>query len=109
MQLKQHLLVVGWGAQSAVLATLGSRLQSKLLYRAGQIVWSITLLALTVVLLTTEPVRHLLFLNERGLPLLTAVIATAVVALQGRKAVLLKDEFLPIYQAMAALGGAGLV
>ncbi len=107
MQLKQDLLVVGWAAQSAMLIALGTRLNSTLLYRAGQIVWGITLVALTVVLTTVEPERHLLFLNERGLPLLATVIATAVVGIYARQTTLLKDEFAPVYQAVATLGGAG--
>lgn len=109
MQLKQDWLVVGWSVQSAVLITLGARLNSKLLHRAAQIVWGITLLALTVVLLVVEPERHLLFLNERGLPLLATVIATAVMAVQGRKTTLLKDELVPLYQAVAVLGGGWLL
>lgn len=71
--------------------------------------WGITLLALTVVLLTVEPQRHLLFLNERGLPLLATVVASAVLAGQARKAALLKDEFVPVYQCVATLGGAWLL
>lgn len=67
--------------------------------------WGFALLALTVVLLVAEPQRNLLFLNERGLPLLATVIATAVMAVQGRKTALLKDELVPLYQAVA--GGAG--
>lgn len=52
-----------------------------------------------------EPQWHLLFLNERGLPLLATVIAIAVMAVQGRKTALLKDELVPLYQAVAVLGG----
>jgi len=109
VQLQQDWLVVGWAVQAAVLVTLGVRLNSTLLYQAGQIVWGITLLALVVVLLTVEPQRHLLFLNERGLSLLATVVASAVLAGQARKTALLKDEFVPVYQCVATLGGAWLL
>ncbi|GIV17063.1 MAG: membrane protein [Armatimonadota bacterium] len=109
MQLKQDWLVVGWSVQSAVLVALGLRLNSPLLHRAGQIVWGFTLLALAAVVLTVEAQRHLLFLNERGLPLLTAVAATAWMAAESRRAQAIKDELAPWYSALAALGGAWLL
>lgn len=109
MQLKQDWLVVGWSVQAAVLLTLGLRLNSPLLHRAGQIVWVIALLALAVVVWSVEASRHLLFLNERGLPLLAAVVATAWMAVESRRTQAIKDELAPWYSALATLGGAWLL
>ncbi|MDW8321495.1 MAG: DUF2339 domain-containing protein [Armatimonadota bacterium] len=109
MQLKQDWLVVGWSVQAAVLVALGLRLNSPLLHRAGQIVWILTLMALAVATLTVEARRHLLFLNERGLPLLAAVAATTWMAVESRRTTALKDELAPWYSALATLGGAWLL
>ncbi|GIV19859.1 MAG: membrane protein [Armatimonadota bacterium] len=109
MQLKQDWLVVGWSVQAAVLVALGLRLNSPLLHRAGQIVWMMSLLALAAVVLTVEAQRHLLFLNERGLPLLTAVAATTWMAVESRRAQAIRDELAPWYSALAVLGGAWLL
>lgn len=109
MQLKQDWLVVGWSTQAAVLVALGLRLNSPLLHRAGQITWGITLLALAAVVLAVEAKRHLLFLNERGLPLLAAVAATGWMAVESRRAQAVKDELAPWYSALATLGGAWLL
>ncbi len=109
MQLKQDWLVVGWSVQAAVLVVLGLRLNSPLLHRAGQIVWALSLVALAVVVLTVEASRHLLFFNERGLPLLAAVVATAWMAAESRRTTALKDELAPWYSALATLGGAWLL
>ncbi|GBC96484.1 hypothetical protein HRbin16_02288 [bacterium HR16] len=109
MQLKQDWLVVGWSVQAAVLVALGLRLNSPLLHCAGQIVWAIALMALAVVVLTVEAERHLLFLNERGLPLLATVAATAWMAVESRRSTTLKDELAPWYSALATLGGAWLL
>jgi uncharacterized membrane protein len=109
MQLKQDWLVVGWSVQAAVLVTLGLRLNSPLLHRAGQIVWVITLLAIAVVVPVAEARRHLLFLNERGLPLLAAVMATGWMAVESRRTKGIRDELAPWYSALATLGGAWLL
>jgi uncharacterized membrane protein len=109
MQLKQDWLVVGWSVQAAVLVTLGLRLNSPLLHRAGQIVWVITLLSLAVVVPGAEVRRHLLFLNERGLPLLAAVMATAWMAAESRRTKGIQDELAPWYSALSTLGGAWLL
>jgi len=109
MQLKQDWLVVGWSVQAAVLVTLGLRLNSPLLHRAGQIVWVITLLAIAVVVPVAEVRRHLLFLNERGLPLLAAVMATAWMAVESRRTTGTQDELAPWYTALATLCGAWLL
>ncbi len=109
MQWKQDWLVVGWSVQAAVLVTLGLRWRSPLLLRAGQIVWVITLLAIAMVVPMAEARRHLLFLNERGLPLLAAVMATAWIALESRRTTGTQDELAPWYSALATLGGAWLL
>ncbi|MGC8784360.1 MAG: DUF2339 domain-containing protein [Armatimonadota bacterium] len=109
VQLKQDWLVVGWSVQAAVLVALGLRLNSPLLHRAGQIVWVIALLALAVVMLSVEATRHLLFLHERGLPLLATVAATAWMAVESRRVTALKDELAAWYSALATLGGAWLL
>ncbi len=109
MQLKQDWLIVGWSVQAAVLVALGLRLNSPLLHRAGQIVWVIALLSLAVVMVNVEATRHLLFLNERGLPLLAVVAATAWMAVESRRATALKDELAAWYSALATLGGAWLL
>lgn len=109
MQLKQDWLVVGWSVQAAVLVALGLRLNSPLLHRTGQIVWVMSLLALAAVVLTVEAQRHLLFLNERGLPVLTAVAATAWMAVESRRAQAIRDDLAPWYSALAVLGGAWLL
>jgi uncharacterized membrane protein len=109
MQLKQDWLVVGWSVQAAVLVTLGLRLNSPLLHRAGQIVWVITLLAIAVVVPVAEARRHLLFLNERGLPLLAAVMATGWMAVESRRTKGIRDELAPWYSALSTLCGAWLL
>lgn len=108
MQLKQDWLVVGWAVQAAVLVALGARLNSELLYRAGQIVWGIALLALAAVVVSVEPERRLLFLNERALPLLTTVIASGAIAAYARKAPV-RDDLAAVYECAAVLGGAWLL
>lgn len=109
MQLRQDWLVVGWSVQAAVLTALGLRLGSPLLHRAGQVVWVIALLSLAGVALTVEAKRHLLFLNERGLPLLATVAATAWMGVESRRANAPRDELQPWYGALATLGGAWLL
>jgi len=109
LQFKQDWLVVGWSVLAAVLVTLGSRLPSRLLQASGQIVWGLAWLALLVVLLTVEPARKMLLLNERGLPLLVATLATTWMTVQARRATDVKDDLAPLYTATATLGGAWLL
>lgn len=109
IQLEQDWLVVGWSVQAAILFVLGLRLGSPLLYRAGQIVWALSLLALAGVTLTVEAKRQWLFLNERGLPLLAATVAAAWMAVESRRAISVEDDLRPWYSALATLGGAWLL
>ena len=109
LQLRQDWLVVGWSVLAAVLVTLGLRLPSRLLHVSGQIVWGLAWLALLWVLLTVEPARKLLLLNERGLPLMVATLATTWMAVQARRATHVKDELASLYSATATLSGAWLL
>lgn len=109
IQLKQEWLVVGWSVQAAVLVTLGLRLNSGVLHRAGQIVLALTLLALSVVIVSVQPTQQLLFLNERALPLLALVAANGWMAAQARRYRQLPDELAPWYGTLATFGGAWLL
>jgi hypothetical protein len=46
IQLDQEWIAIAWSIQAAVLLTLGMRLNSRLLRRAGEIVWALSLLPL---------------------------------------------------------------
>jgi uncharacterized membrane protein len=77
IQLRQGWVAIAWSLQAVVLLTISQRRGSRLLARAGEVVWALSLLAVAGVLLTTEPTRRLLFLNERALPLLISVLGAA--------------------------------
>ena len=75
-------MAIGWCLEAGVLLVLGLRLRADLLQRAGQIVWTLSLLPLMQVWADTKPQPPFLFLNERALPLLLSLIATGLVVLQ---------------------------
>jgi uncharacterized membrane protein len=118
IQLRQGAVAIAFSLEAACLLTLGLRLKAPLLRGAGQIVWSLSLLSLALVLLVVEPARRLLFLNERALPLLVSVTASAwmaVLAHQWNTSVAesspngSRDDLSPFYAVAAVFGGAWLI
>jgi uncharacterized membrane protein len=127
IQYQQQGLAIGWCVEAAVLLILGLRLQASLLQRAGQTVWCLSLVPLLGVLLDVAPKPPNLFLNDRALPLLLSLLATALVVAQhwvmqkasngesndsrqepsDRPALL--DALAPLYASYVVLGGAWLL
>jgi uncharacterized membrane protein len=82
IQFGQKGLAIGWGVEAGVLLVLGLRLRAELLQRAGQIVWVLALIPLMQVWVEATPQPPFLFVNERALPLLLSLAATAFVVFQ---------------------------
>jgi len=126
IQFQGQGLAVGWCVEAGVLLLLGLRLRAALLQRAGQIVWCLSILPLLGVLMEAAPKPHILFFNERALPLLASLITTALVLFQHwatqksstvesqtDQRVLppppLLDALAPLYAGYVVLGGAWLL
>lgn len=118
IQLRQGAIAIAFSLEAAILLTLGLRLRSPLLRGAGQIVWGLALFSLLMVLVFVEPVRRLLFLNERALPLLVFAAASAWMAVQAHRwnqsasdsrLNASGDDFSPLYAGAAVFGGAWLI
>lgn len=115
IQLHQSALAIGWTVEAAILLILALRLNAPQLQRAGQVVWLLSTLPVLGSLFEGDGVRHVLFLNERALPLLVSVLATALVAAVANGArrekdeTGLRDELDSIYAGYATLAGAFLV
>lgn len=124
IQLKQDWWGVGWTAEGAMLLLVAWWLRSPLLRCGGQVVWLLALLPVFNSLTQTGPVSpHSLFINDRALPLLMGVIASALVALitqerrargneqaeSGESQPLGPDGMAFLYAAYAVFGGAWLL
>jgi len=81
IELKQTWIAVGWSIEAAILLTVGIAVKSHIFKGAAHIVWWISLFALLIKVPFVEPMQHMLFVNERALPLLISVLATAWMAL----------------------------
>lgn len=127
IQFQQQGLAIGWCVEAGVLLILGLRLRASLLQRTGQVVWCLSLVPLLGILLDVAPEPATLFLNERALPLLLSLLATALVVVQhwatqristqesndlqqesDDKPVLF-DTLVPLYASYVVLGGAWLL
>jgi uncharacterized membrane protein len=108
IQLRQGWVAAGWSLEAAVLLSLAALSGGRIVQRSGQIVWGLSLVAVLGTLMDVEATTRLLFLNERGLPVLAAVLTSAWVA-AFEKAKSAKDDLRPAYLAAAVLGGAWLV
>ena len=110
VQLHQGWIAIGWSMESAVLVTLGLRLRSPLLHRAGQIVWILSWAVIVWAAWNVEPIPSLLFVNARALPLLIGSIATGWMAyLSYRMRGTNNDGLASVYAVVSMLGGAWLL
>jgi uncharacterized membrane protein len=107
LQLHQGEISIGWAVESAVLITLGTQFEDLILLREGQIVWALSLGATLFTILTGRSEPHLLFLNQRSLPLLLNFMATLWITYYTAKKK--EGNLIPAYILAASLEGAWLL
>jgi len=110
IQLKQGWIAVAWSVEGAILSTLAIPYKGVFFRLSSFILWFLALTSVWWVLEAVEVQRHLLIINEKGLPLLVFVLASAWMGWKEREWARIQGKSMEaVFLYAAVLGGAWLV